>query len=189
MVDTKTSKWQEYKYSIMVGVGSAFLLIILVFAVGGPLFSQFKKTNALLKEKRSVLAKLEEKLTNLQNLKSKEAEIKEKNAKVMAALPTDKDVSRLFVQFENIANQNGLSINSVQEGGTGGAAASDTASVRAVSYTVSATTADYGSLKNALAKLEEALRILSVSKVEANAGTQGVGLSVNLTVSTYLRAE
>jgi Tfp pilus assembly protein PilO len=190
---TKISKWEEYKYAIMVGVGSVFLFFILIFLVGSPLYREYKKASTTLKEKQTVLTKLEEKLTNLKTLKSTEAELKEKNAKVMAALPTDKDVSRLFVQFENIANQNGLSIATVQEA-TATAVSTPTpapasTSVRAVSYTVTGATSDYGSLKSALTKLEEALRILSVSKVEVTGATGNSTLNITLTVSTYLRSE
>lgn len=191
MVDaTKTSKLQEYRYALTVGAGSIVIFLILVFAIGSPLYGEYKKNSAELKNKKAVLAKLEDKLENLRGLKDKESEIREKNKKVLAALPSDKDVSGLFVQFENIANLNGLAISSVQESTTTQAAqTSNPGSVRAVSYNVSATAADYASLKNALGKLELALRILNISKVEASGNLADPSLNITLTVSTFVRSE
>jgi Tfp pilus assembly protein PilO len=185
----KNTKLDEYKYSVLVGVGSFLIAIVLIFAVGQPMLKGMQETGKKLKEKKEVLAKLQDKLETLKKLKEKESEIRDKNQRVSAALPTDKDISRLFVQFESIASQNGLRIDSVQEAGaatsSSAAASSSSGGVRAVSYTVTGTADSYASLKNALTKLEESLRILNVSKVEVT-GQQGQ-LNVTLTVSTYVR--
>lgn len=187
MVEKKTNPFEEYKYSVLVGVGSFILFMALIFAVGKPLWTSYKKTSQTLKEKKAVLVKLEEKLDNLKKLKSKETEIKEKYQRVLNALPTDKDVARLFIQFEKVANDNGLLVTSIQESGgstSSTQAASDT--VRAVSYTMNGTATDYKSLKGALGKLEEALRILNVSRISISSSGN---LNSSITVSTYLRSE
>lgn len=183
----KNSKFESYKYAILVGAGSFLVALVLIFAVGQPMWKGMQSTAKKLKDKREVLAKLEDKLDTLKKLKEKESEIREKNKRVSAALPTDKDISRLFVQFETVASQNGLIIESVQESVAvpGAAATGSSGGVRAVSYSVAGSSKDYASLKRALVKLEESLRILNVSKVETN-GQPGK-LDVDLTVSTFIR--
>ncbi len=189
MVKKEKSLFDQYKYAVLIGAGSFVVALILIFIIGSPLWKDFKESSRVLKEKRAVLLKLEEKLENLKSLKSQEEELKQKNIKVKAALPTDKDISRLFIQFENIATQNGLSIDSVTEQGAVGAVAESTSedNVRAVSYNVTGNTNDYNSLKNALVNLEKALRILNISKVDTS--SSGDNLSVILTVSSYVRSD
>lgn len=193
--DKKQTLYDQYKYAVLVGLGSFVVLLILVFAIGKPLWAELQKSSATLKEKRAVLTKLEDKLANLKSLKDQEAELKVKNDKVLAALPTDKNVSRLFVQFENVASASGLTISGVSEAGAAGStntsaptvATNTTGAVREVTYNVTGNSNSYGDLKNALSNLEKALRILSVSKI--NVTSSGSNMTVNLSVSTYLRGE
>jgi Tfp pilus assembly protein PilO len=190
--EKKPNTFEEYKYAALVGMGSLVILLILIFAVGMPLYKEYQKSSATLKEKKTELARLEVKLANLKEHKKNEVKIKEDNKKVMDALPTDKDVARLFVQFENIATQNGVLISSVTEssGQESTAASGESVSaIKAVSYNVEAKSIDYQSLKNALAQLEKALRILNVSAIDASSTDIGPVLNTKLTVSTYLRSE
>lgn len=189
--EKKDSKFKEYKYALIVGSATLVGIILAITLIGRPLYNAYKESKRVLAEKRAVVAKLEQKLVNLKGLKDKEAEIKEKNQKVMAALPTNKDVSRLFIEFESIAMQNGLAITSVQENKTAGTVTTEgTATVGplAVSYDVSGEATNYNSIKNALSSLEKALRILNISEIEVN-GKGANNLDVDLKINTYVRYE
>jgi hypothetical protein len=187
------SKIDEYKYAVSMIAGSILLALILIFAVGKPLFDGMQKTAADLKDKKETLAKMQVRLENLKKLKDKEADLKTQNAKVLAALPEGKDVARLFVQFEGIATASGLSVKQAGEGtaaasgGTQSAspASTGTSLVKSIGYQVTATSPDYTSLKNSLAKFEEALRLLSVSGV--NISKSGDSLNVSFNIITYTR--
>lgn len=186
----KKSQFEEYKYAVLMIAGAILGVILLSTLIGMPVWKDMKKNSATAKARKDELTMLTEKLENLKNLSKKEKELKEQNAKVLAALPEDKDISRLFVQFENIAAQSGLSVKQVSEGGPAGA--SGTAStepaksaITPVTYQVSGTAKDYNSLKTALSKFEEALRIVSIDSFEVTSGTSG--MNVNFTITTYKR--
>lgn len=186
------NKTSQYKYAIIVTVGSILLVLILGLTVGRTTWNSFSNTLEELNVKREVLAKLETKLENLKKLKDKEAELKEKNTKVLAALPEDKDVARLFVQFEGIAAASGLNVKRASEAtatsDAGAQATTPTQSsvVKPVTYTISSDMPAYDALKNALSKFEQALRILSLTTVDINKSTESG--DVTFTVTTYVRS-
>lgn len=187
MVEKKSSFYEDYKVSIIFGGIGFVIILILIFALGMPLYKQLRTTSAELKVKRLELTQLETKLANLKKLKEKEAELKAQNQKVLDALPEDKDVARLFVQFENIATQNGLTISSVSE--TGGSGTTGTTkpigTLNPITYSITSTAKDYNSLKSTLAKVETALRVLSLEKADVN--QSGGSLSTTFSVTTYVR--
>lgn len=186
MVDkTNQSVLDKLKYPAIVISGTVILVIVLAVALGQPAWKSYTKSRDELKQKRAVQEKLEENLLALQDLKEKEEDLKKKNDQVIKALPTHKDVSRLFVEFERIATENGLNINGVQETTLGEQPAPG--SVKPAVYNVKASTSGYPSTKEALKKIEGALRILSVSGINIS-GTGG-SLTVDLEVTTYLRGE
>jgi len=187
------NKTGQYKYAAIVVAGSILLVLILGLTIGRTMWNSLSSTLNELNIKRDTLVKLEEKLENLKKLKDKEAELKEKNAKVLAALPEDKDVARLFVQFEGIASASGLNVKKASESGTTTGTAPDAATtqvqsdiVKPVTYTISSDMLSYDSLKNALAKFEQALRILSLTAVDINKTTDSG--EVTFTATTYVRS-
>lgn len=183
----KSNHYKEYQYlAIAVGVG-ILATLLLTFVGLVPSYKGMKKTTADLKAAEAKRDNLVERLNNLKNLKEKEAELKEQNAKVLAALPEDKDISRLFVEFEGIGNASGLSVKQVTEGGTAATAADASAAIIPVTYQITASTVDYLSLKNALSKFEQALRILTISSFDASAS--GNTVNVNFTVNAYKRGQ
>jgi Tfp pilus assembly protein PilO len=184
MVDKKNQTFTDYKMAILFGGGATLVILILFFAVGMPLYKNMQKTSAELKAKKIEQAALETKLENLKKLQEKEADLKSQNEKVLSALPEDKGVSRLFVQFEKIAKDNGLDITSVSESSQGTVTA-PAGTLAPVTYVVTGNVRDYKSLKAALSKIETALRVLSVSKVDVS-GT-GSNLSTTFNVTTYVR--
>lgn len=189
MVDKKNqSILDQLKYPVVVGVGAFILSIVLIYAVGKPVWANFQKVKDELRIKREVQAKLDDKLTNLKALKENEEDLKKKNAKILAALPTDTDVARLFVQFEQIGSENGLVISSVQEAGAGttaAAVATPSGTIRKVTYNLTGSALNYDSFKKSLAKSEEALRILSISAIDAS--SKKGPIDVNLKITTFVR--
>jgi len=189
MVENNKSQFEEYKYTVAVIGGAVLITIVLAFAVGKPLFDSTQKTAADLEEKKIVLQKLQEKLSNLKNLQSREEELKAENEKVLAALPEDKDVARLFVQFEKIAKESGVTVESVSEANVAefnGENSNTDTQITAVTYNINAKAKDYASLKNALVRFEDALRLLSISEIDASLTSND--LSISFTINTYKRS-
>jgi len=182
MVEKKNSKFADYKIAIIFGVGGFFLALFLIFVVGSPLYKNFQKSRVELAEKQEAYAAAEEKLATLERLKPQETELTEQNEKVLAALPTDKDVSRLFIQLEKIAKENGITITNVSEGNIE-ITNTEPGTVNPVTYTVTAASNNYDAVKKALAKIETAIRVLSVDKIEMTANT------ATFTVKTFVRGE
>ncbi len=191
VTEKKDSILKKYKYALVVGSATLVGIILAITLIGRPLYNSYKESKRVLTEKRAIVTKLEQKLVNLKALKDQEEEIKEKNQKVMAALPTNKDVARLFIEFESVAMQNGLIITSVQENKSGGTTPAEGASgvgPVAVSYGVSGASSSYSSVKSALASLEKALRILNISEIEIN-GREANNLDVDIKINTFVRSE
>lgn len=183
----KDSFFEKYKYPIIAIGGSVILALVIIFAIIRPMWGSTSNVLAELKTKKVTLVNLTEKLENLKKLKNKEAELKEKNAKVLAALPDDKDVARLFVQVEGVAAAGGMSVKQAGEGGADTISNNAGAIIKPVSYQVSATAPNYDSIKNTLLKFEQALRLLSISNLEVTKGG-GSDLSASFTITTYVRS-
>lgn len=190
MVKKEKSQFEEYKYAIIVIGSSILIAIILLFIVAIPLWKDLSKNSGTLKNYKEELTMLEDKLANLKELSNKEAQLKTDNAKVLAALPEDKDISRLFVQFENVANQSGIVVTQVTESKTANSTGTNdtgqAGSITPVIYKVTAMATDYASLKNALANFEKALRIVSISEFDVALNNSSLG--INFTVTTYKRS-
>jgi Tfp pilus assembly protein PilO len=189
----KNTKINEYSYIVAVMGGAMLVALILVLVAGKPLYLSLKQTNRELDEKKLVLEKLETNLVNLKGLASRKVEIEERNKKVLAALPANQDVPRLFVQMERIASGAGLQITNVSEGSSADSAAQTSpigvATITPHFYTITGKAENYGSLKTSLQKIETGLRLVSVEKLDIQSAQSGKGLSVNFIVKTYSRGE
>lgn len=174
---------------MIVAGGTVVLALVIIFAVIRPMWATTSKTLDDIKVKKETMTKLSEKLENLKSLKTKEADLKEKNAKVLAALPKDNDVARLFVQLEEIAAQSGVTVSQTSEQGAAVGSSTNTVSaslVKPVSYQLSASANSYEALKNTLNKFEQALRILSISSIDVSKNNNQLGLTFGIT--TYVRS-
>lgn len=190
MVNQKTKKedkFDQYKYAITVGFGSFVLALVLLFTVGRFLYTELTKTSDVLKEKRAVREKLEENLSTLEELKKNEDLIVKDTKKAIAALPSDKDIARLFVQLEALASENGSFIRSVSEGAYGTQSLNSNL-IKSVTYGVSVEVNDYSSIKNLFSEMNKALRILNVSSVDISP-TVGGKYDLNISINTYTRSE
>jgi Tfp pilus assembly protein PilO len=187
MVKEDNNQLKDYNYAIIAITASVILFMVILFVGTIPLWKDFQKNSETTKTKKTELAALETKLTNLKKLSEKEADIKDKNSKLLAALPTDTDVPRLFVQFENIVTQSGLSVTRVSGDQTTAVTTTKSGSttVVPVNYQVNTKASDYSSLKNAITNFEKALRLVSISKISIS-GTNG-NYTVLFSVTTYKR--
>lgn len=178
----KESQFEEYKYAALMIGGGIIVSVLIGTLIGVPLWKDMQKNKATAQNKQNEYTLLSNKLETLKKLSEKEKELKEKNAKVLAALPVDKDVSRLFVQLENIANQNGLTIKQVSEGsGSTPATENQTGAIIATTYQVSASASDYLSLENTLSAFEKALRIILIDSFDVSNSQGGMNISFNIT--------
>jgi len=187
MVDEK--KTNKYQYVIIMITGSVFIAIAGALFIGKPLYTNIKFNEQLRAEKSLTLEKLEDKLTVLKKLESRQEELIEKNKKTLAAIPTDKDVARLFKQFEEVANNSGVYIKSVQE--KRGSSSTDdktttTNTISIVTHLVQAESSSYENIRTALKNFEESLRILSIEETLISRDPNG-NLKINLEIKTYKR--
>jgi Tfp pilus assembly protein PilO len=189
----KKEKANELTYIAAVVGGALLVALLLSLLIAKPLYSSLKESNLELKVKKEVLTKLENNLENLKSLESRKEEIVAKNEKVLAALPTDKDVPRLFIQFERIANDAGLIIKSVAEGSESDTSATtpsvDVVTVKPLYYQVTGSASNYGAIKGALAKIEEGLRLVTVDRIDIQNEASGDQLNVTMIVKTYSRGQ
>lgn len=189
MVDNASNENQikKYRYPLLIISAAIVVAIGLIFAIGRPLYADLKKTAEELRAQEDVLAKKEEKLSTLKSLQDKEEELKKENQKLLAAIPEDKDVSRLFAQFEKIARESGVKIESVQESSHNNEGEEiNSEYLQEINYNISATAPNYSALKKMLSNLEGALRLLSVSAFDAGLNNNDE-LSLSLTITTYQR--
>lgn len=186
MVEIKQDN-KNYKYTLYVVSGAILISILIAFFIGRPLYNGIQSTGQELKIKDETLRRLEEKLTALKKLESIKTELEEKNEKVIAALPDDKGIARLFYQFEAIAAESGVMINSVSEVTNISSAAKEgeNREIIPVNYRVTATTDNYANLKTALDGFEKSLRILSIDSVKVSKTNNEI--KINFEINTYKR--
>lgn len=182
MVNKKELK----QYQIIWGTLTLTIIAALVISLtlGRTMWLNMNKSFKELSEKKAVLNKLEIKLENLQKLDEKKTELLEKNSKVLSALPKEKDISRLFVQTENIAQTNGLYVQNINENSMG-QESNQQSFIKEVNYTFTGSATNYSSLKNTLKQLESALRVVSIKKI--NIAAVQNGLNVNFDIITFTR--
>lgn len=194
MVTKENNKDKENKFGFAaILVVGAVLLSLVIGLVGGRYFyNKLQIAEAELKLKKGTRVALEEKLENLKSLASKEEELKEKNKKVLAAIPDDKDLARLFRQFENIGNENGVSITKVSEQEINNSYVDPSlvqdatpSGLTPLSYEADSAALNYSAVKNSLSKFEVALRLLMIKDIEIN--TQD-GMTVKYQIGTYKRS-
>jgi Tfp pilus assembly protein PilO len=184
----KTDEKVDYKYIAIVISVSAILGLVLILTLGRYSWMTMQKSIATAKAQKLVLDATQERLDHLKELSSRKDELEAQNKTVLAALPQDKDVSTLFTQLEAIAKQSGMNITTVTETSavstTKGSATSG--GLKELTYTATGKVPNYASLKQALAKFESSLRILSITNLSVD-GTNGSNLNVQFDIKTYSR--
>lgn len=192
MVDKKQAS--KYQYAITVILASIFIAVAGGLFVGKPLYENLRRNGEEIEEKNLTLKKLEDNLTVLKNLDSRREELIEKNEKTLAAIPTDKDIARLFIQFERVANESSVYIKSVREKKTPSTNRSskkdkddNKGEIVEVYHEVAAESSSYGNIKKAFKNFEESLRILSITEVSIRKEGTNPLLKITLLVKTYKR--
>jgi len=182
---------EKYYWFIGVLVASVAFTFILIFFAIVPSFKGIKKIEGEIKAKKAELSVLEEKLGKLKDLKTRESELKEKEAVVNKAIPTKKEIGELFIQLEGIINETGGSNDSIAEGqsGSGGSTAPGglVSGIESSSYGYSVAFPDYKNFKKFLERSENALRFISLENFSVSNSDNS--FSVNLSYKTYYRSQ
>lgn len=187
---------KKYLYFLSVISLTVLSVLLLFFLAIRPLYNSNKSFSAELKSKKENLTYLEDKKSKLDGLKSREAELNEDAKKVAAALPTEKDAGRIFIQFDQIANSVGAKLTSVSEAGSGSSAGSTTsttttnvgAGLTKISYSAPITLPGYSNFIDILNRAEGALRIFKIDNINLSADQSGANMTTNLQVSTFVRS-
>ena len=92
--------------------------LALIFVVLSPLWSSTKILRAELIERKDRMTQIEELLAKAQQIKQdyQDQELEEEAQKIFSALPEEEDLPRLLVQFDTLASNNGLLLESVKFG-------------------------------------------------------------------------
>lgn len=185
---------ERYSWFLGVIAGSVILAMLIIAFVIIPSFKAIKKVETEIKAKNNDLFVLNEKLEKLKELKTREDELKKKEAIVNRAIPTKKEVGELFIQLEGIINETGGSNDGIAEGqGTSDAnsaaqaesAEISAADVAASSYGYQVSFPDYKNFKKFLERSENALRFISLNNFSVSSSENT--FSVNLSYKTYYR--
>ena len=190
MVENKLTK-NKYFYSTAVIVITILGVLGLFFAVITPFYSKAGSLTSEAKTKQTELKMLEDKKTKLEALKSKEEELNKDAETVRNALPEQKDVGRLFIEFDNMARSSGGVIKSVSENiattTTTTEAVGSSAGLVKIGYKVPIDFKDYFGFKDFVTKAEKALRIIGIDDYSITVNETNGGLTVDLSTSTYVR--
>jgi len=95
---------------------SFIISLALMFVFIFPLFSSAKVMYLDLSQKRQEIEKLKELLDKVEKISQNYDSISEEVEKILLALPEEKDLPQLLVQFEKLALNNGLLLESIEFG-------------------------------------------------------------------------
>jgi len=101
---------------IIISLVSLLISLALVFVFAYPLWSSISLLRKEIAQKETDLAKIEELLNKTRELKQGLQEVEEESQRIFFALPKEKDIPNLLVQFENLALTNGLLLESIRFG-------------------------------------------------------------------------
>lgn len=87
--------------------------IVVLIGLVRPAWQALQDNRLAIKKLQSKLTLLEGLLNQTKKLEKEEAEIKEEGQKILLALPEEKDIPALLVQFETLASVHNLVLNSI----------------------------------------------------------------------------
>ncbi len=191
---------------LIITIVSFLASIALVIFVIWPLISSVMESRAEIQEREEQKEALQELVVKTQELTQEYQAMSEEVNKFFLALPDQKEVSYLLVQFENLAISNGLLLESVKFGQEGGeqeelgmgmtgmnnAAAGGSTQTRSfASGTVNiSVNGSYAAFKGYLADLEKNIRVMDVEKIsftqqKGDQSSSEFGDSENLASETF----
>ncbi len=106
---------------IIVSVVSLLISLALISIFVFPLWSSVRTLRQEVTQKRLDLAKVEDLLNKTQQLKQELQGVEEESQRIFFALPKEKDIPNLLIQFEALALANGLLLESIRFGQLDGA--------------------------------------------------------------------
>ncbi len=180
---------KKYYYAIAVGAGIFVGIIILSFVLSG-LYKQSKKLTDEMNEKTNYLTQLQDRKKILDDLSSREDELKKDAAALSSALPDSKDIGRLFIQLNGLITDSGGSVKGIAGGGTGdsgtGTSTTITSSLRKYSFTLPVNLQNYEAVKSLLTKTKKVIRLMDVSSISMSS-PDGGKMDATVTINTYSR--
>jgi len=90
--------------------------LALIFFLISPLWSSIKILKAELISQDNEISKVEELLTRVQQIRQDYQKLEEEAQKIFSALPEEENLPRLLVQFDALASNNGLLLESIKFG-------------------------------------------------------------------------
>jgi Tfp pilus assembly protein PilO len=174
---------KKYQYSIIVA-GATFIGAIILIVVISQLYTKSKQVTAEANAKTVVLDQLKEKKTILDNLKNREAELKESSRKLAVALPEDKDIGRLFIQLNGLITETGGNVQGLANGTTTQSEISE--NLTKYTFTIPTNFSDYQTLKTFFVKSKQALRLINISALSISSPNGGP-VDASITVNAYSR--
>ena len=100
----------------IISLISFIVSLILIFIFIFPLFSSVKVIYSNLSQKRQEIEKLKELSDKIEKIRQNYDSISEEVEKILLTLPKEKDLPQLLVQFEKLAVNNGLLLESIEFG-------------------------------------------------------------------------
>lgn len=100
----------------IITLASLLLTLALVFIFIDPLWSSAKILRSEIARQQADLNKINELLEKTQKLDQELASLEEESQRIFLALPEEKDVPNLLIQFEALALNNGLLLESINFG-------------------------------------------------------------------------
>lgn len=87
--------------------------LVIVMGLVRPAWQDFQTNRSAIKNLQLKLTSLQDLLNQTTELKKEEAAIREESEKIFLALPEEKDIPALLVQFETLAAEHGLILESI----------------------------------------------------------------------------
>ena len=184
--ESKLEKYSSYAYMIF-GFSLVATVVVLLFVVK-PLWENNKSKQAIVKNKESKLNYLEDKYSKLERLSKKEQEVDSYSKKISSALPTYKDKSKLFMQFEGMKIDNNL--NQATFGGGSDSVESENAitGVSEMSYLLDTKEVSYDTMKFFLIEYKNILRLLRIDRLDIKLSEEGKEtINAQLDLKTFYR--
>lgn len=100
----------------IISLVSFVISLVLIFIFVFPLFSSARTMYLNLSQKRQEIESLKELADKIEKIKQDYDSISEAVEKILLALPEEKDLPQLLVQFEKLAVNNGLLLESIEFG-------------------------------------------------------------------------
>jgi len=194
----------------IISLISFIVSLILFFVFVIPLFSSARVMYLNLNQKHQEIEKLKELANNIEKIKQDYGDISEEVEKVLLTLPEEKDLPQLLVQFEKLAINNGLLLESIEFGEISKKKESDfirtiedyetlnqskkILSIFPNSFVLIRIVGSYSAFKNYISSLEKNVRSMDIYSIEFSSsnksgnlfGNSGV-FEFNLGINVYYK--